>query len=159
MSVNYLIHFVTPFGVSLFITLLLIPLWITACRKWNLFEEPDSRKHHKSNTPSMGGIAIFAGMVISFLVFAEIQDHEKLRYLLGAMIILFFTGFFDDLMNVPPFNKLVMQVMSGIIIFIGGFKITSLEGVFWVHEITPALQLPLTIFLVVMFTNAFNFID
>lgn len=156
---EFLLHLVTPFGLSMFITILLIPVWISVCRKWKLFDEPDGRKHHVTMTPSMGGIAIYAGLFISFLAFAEITDHEKLRFLFGATLILFFTGFFDDLMDVPPFKKMIFQAISTCIIYYGGFRIMNLDGILWIHEVPLLFQLPLTLLLVVMFTNAFNFID
>lgn len=156
---EYFLHFVTPFGLALVITLSLIPVWITICGKWRLFDEPDSRKHHTTMTPSMGGIAIFAGLFISFLVFARISEPDKIRYLFGAALILFFTGFFDDLMDVPPLKKLLIQCISTIVIYFGGYKILNLDGILWLHEIPELFQLPLTLLVVVMFTNAFNFID
>jgi UDP-GlcNAc:undecaprenyl-phosphate/decaprenyl-phosphate GlcNAc-1-phosphate transferase len=156
---NYLLHFVTPFGTSLIITILLIPVWITICRKWKLFDEPDGRKHHAMMTPSMGGIAIFAGIYISFLIFAEIHEYDKIRYLFGASLILFFTGFFDDLMDVPPLKKLLFQAVCAVIVNYGGYSIVNLDGLFGFHEVYHWLQMPLTVLLIVMFTNAFNFID
>lgn len=107
----------------------------------------------------MGGIAIFAGLFIAFLVFAEVHDHNKIRYLFGAVLILFFTGFFDDLMDIPPSKKMLFQIISTAIIYYGGFRITSLDGVFWIYEIPELFQLPLTMFAVILFTNAYNFID
>src|SRR5262245_37618352 len=159
MTADYLLHFVTPCGLSLFIVMVLIPLWIAICRKWNIFDEPDARKHHARNIPSMGGISIFAGIFISFLVFGDIREHEPFRYLFGSTIILFFTGFFDDLMTVPMINKLLIQIASAFVVFYGGFRVENLYGILWIHEVPYMFQLPLTLFLIVSFTNAFNFID
>jgi UDP-GlcNAc:undecaprenyl-phosphate GlcNAc-1-phosphate transferase len=156
---NYLLHQVAPFGVSLIIVIVLTPVWISICKKWNLFDEPDSRKHHRHMIPSMGGIAIFAGLFISFLSFAEIHDLEKLRFLFGAALILFFTGFFDDLMDVPAKNKLMLQIGSGLVAFAGGYRIETFNGFLGIHEIPLLVQLPATVLLIVGFTNAFNFID
>src|SRR5688572_33147315 len=119
---GYLLHFLTPFALAMIITIVLLPLWIAVCTRLKLFDEPDGRKHHIGVTPSMGGIAIFAGLFISFLIFAEVYEHNKIRYLFGAAMILFFTGFFDDLMDIPPSNKLLLQIVSTSIIFYGGFK-------------------------------------
>ena len=154
-----LVYLTTPFAFAIIVTLVLVPLWISVCRKWNLFDEPDNRKHHMVLTPSMGGIAIFCGVFCSFLVFGQINDDTKLQYLLGSVLILFFTGFFDDLINVPPFKKLILQSASAIIAFYGGFRLQNLDGFLGIYEIPLALQLPLTLWAVVLFTNAYNFID
>jgi UDP-GlcNAc:undecaprenyl-phosphate/decaprenyl-phosphate GlcNAc-1-phosphate transferase len=153
------VYMITPFGFSMIVTIMLIPVWISVCRKWSLFDEPDSRKHHSGMTPSMGGIAIFCGIFCSFLVFGQINDNMKLQYLLGAVLILFFTGFFDDLINVNHFKKLVLQSVSAIVAFYGGFRLQNLDGLFGIHEIPLMMQLPLTLWFVVLFTNAYNFID
>jgi len=159
MNSAYFIHFVMPFGLAMAICIVLIPLWITVCKRWKLFDEPDNRKHHRGITPSMGGIAIFAGLFISFLVFAEIYDHNKIRFMFGAVLVLFFTGFFDDLVDIPASKKLLFQTISASIIYFGGFRITSLDGLLWIQQIPDVLQMPLTLFLVILFTNAYNFID
>lgn len=154
-----LIYMITPFGFAMIVTIMLIPVWISVCRKWSLFDEPDSRKHHMAMTPSMGGIAIFCGIFCSFLVFGMVNDNMKLQYLLGSVLILFFTGFFDDLINVNPFKKMILQSASAIVAFYGGFRLQNLDGLFGIYEIPLMLQLPLTIWFVVLFTNAYNFID
>jgi len=159
MTSGYLLHFVLPFALAVIISIVLIPLWISVCTRWKLFDEPDARKHHQRVTPSMGGIAIFAALFISFLVFAEIYEHNKLRYLFGGALILFFTGFFDDLTDIPPTNKLLLQCISAIIIFYGGFNLSSFGGLLWLEQIPIVLQLPITVFMVLLFTNAYNFID
>lgn len=154
-----LVYLVTPFAFAMIVTIALIPVWISVCRKWRLFDEPDSRKHHLTLTPSMGGIAIFCGIFCSFLVFGQATEHMKLQYLLGSVLILFFTGFFDDLINVNHYKKLVMQSASAIVAFYGGFRLQHLGGLFGIDEIPLLLQLPLTLWLVVLFTNAYNFVD
>lgn len=148
-----------PFILSMVITVILTPCWITVCRKWHLFDKPDNRKHHIITTPSMGGLAIFAGIFISFLMFAGQYEFFKLKFILGAAVLLFFTGFFDDLLNINPQKKLVIQIIAGIIIISGGTRITSLYGILGIYEIPLVLQYLVTLLVIVFFTNAFNFID
>jgi UDP-N-acetylmuramyl pentapeptide phosphotransferase/UDP-N-acetylglucosamine-1-phosphate transferase len=159
MDLQNFIQFVVPFGLAMILTTVLLPLWISICRKWHLFDEPDSRKHHSQLVPSMGGIAIFAGMFIAFLVFANITEYMKFRYLLGGVMILFFTGFFDDLMNVPPGKKFFFQLIASCVVYFGGFRILSLLGFAGIGEIPMVFGFPLTLIVISMFTNAYNFID
>ncbi len=159
MVLSKLLHFVLPFGLAMIITFVLTPFWISVCRKWNLFDEPDNRKHHQHLTPSMGGIALFAGLIISFLSFSEIEDYSKMQYLLGGLVILFFTGFFDDLMNIPAAKKMLFQLAAGAIIYFGGFRLDLFPGFESFGKIPDVFSFPLTLFAVIMFTNAYNFID
>src|SRR4051812_29182521 len=97
------------FIIAMAVTSLLIPMWISVCHKWNLFDSPDIRKLHAHQIPTMGGLAIYAGVFISFFLFADLQHMDNLRFLLCAGILLFFTGFFDDLLDIPASRKLAVQ--------------------------------------------------
>ncbi len=152
-------HLLWPFVFAIIVTALLIPVWISACKKWGLFDEPDSRKHHRVITPSMGGIAIFAGLFCSYLAFADIADHNKLRYLFAGSLVLFFTGFFDDLLNVRPQKKLIMQTISILVIFYGGYRLPAIEMIPGTGTLPAYLTLALTLIAALVFINAYNFID
>ncbi|MFI5219099.1 MAG: glycosyltransferase family 4 protein [Bacteroidia bacterium] len=148
-----------PFIIAVVTTSVLIPLWITVCTKWKLLDKPDERKHHTSGTPSMGGLAIFAGIFISFFIFSADYEFGKLKFILGASFLLFFTGFFDDLLGITPQKKFIMQVIASIIVMTGGIRITNLYGVCGFHEIPLLIQYPITLLAIIMFINAYNFID
>jgi UDP-GlcNAc:undecaprenyl-phosphate/decaprenyl-phosphate GlcNAc-1-phosphate transferase len=148
-----------PFISAVVITTVLVPLWITVCNKWHLLDKPDERKHHISGTPSMGGLAIFAGIIISFFIFSSDYEFGKLKFILGASFLLFFTGFFDDLLGITPFKKFLMQVIASAIIMAGGIRLTNLYGVFGINEIPLWTQYPLTLLVIIAFINAYNFID
>ncbi|QQR96361.1 MAG: hypothetical protein IPJ93_07045 [Bacteroidota bacterium] len=62
---NQIIQLLFPFISSLIIASLIIPSWIQLCSKWNLFDRPDTRKHHTAIIPSLGGIGIFIAIMIS----------------------------------------------------------------------------------------------
>lgn len=156
---NDLINVFAPFIIALLITAVITPSWVTVCLRWKLFDQPDTRKHHITFTPSMGGIAIFAGIFISFFIFSGDYQFIKLKFILGATFLLFLTGFFDDLLNIPPQKKLVMQIIASLIVISGGTRITNLYGVLGIHEIPFWMQYPFTMLIILIFTNAFNFID
>jgi UDP-N-acetylmuramyl pentapeptide phosphotransferase/UDP-N-acetylglucosamine-1-phosphate transferase len=54
------------------ITFLAIPSIIRVSVIKNLFDEPTERKAHASSIPTLGGLAIFAGVVFSIL--SALQD-------------------------------------------------------------------------------------
>lgn len=148
-----------PFVTALSITYLLIPLWISVCNKWKLFDFPDSRKMHAPSIPTMGGLAIFAGIFMSFFLFADSFHFDSIRYLLCASLLLFFTGFFDDMLDLPALKKLLIQVIAAIIVVTGGNKITNFYGLIGIDEIPTWLQYPISILFIVGITNAYNLID
>lgn len=146
------------FGISLSVTLLMIPLWISVCKRRHLFERIDDRKRHKQSIPTMGGLSIFAGIVFSY-TFCSFRMESGFHLILTAIFLIFFTGFFDDLVDLAPIKKLIPQFIAAAIIVGGGIRIDSLMGLFGIGSIPVAVSVPLSLFFIVAVTNAFNLID
>lgn len=145
--------------LAMSITALLIPLWINICIKWNLFEKTDDRKKHKMNVPTMGGIAIFAGVVISYLTFENMIEGMDLNLVIAASILLFFTGFFDDLIDLTPSNKITFQFFAALLVIAAGFRIDTLFGLLGIHSLPLVISWFITIVFILAVTNALNLID
>ena len=52
-------------ALSFLITFFAIPVIIQVAKDKKLFDEPDERKVHKAVIPTLGGLGIFAGFLIS----------------------------------------------------------------------------------------------
>lgn len=141
------------------ITLLLISYWIKVCHKWNLFESLDDRKKHKHKIPTMGGLGIFAGIYISFILFGQDSISYQMRFVLASSMLLFFTGFFDDLIEIAASKKLMVQICSALLISYGGMRFHSLFGLFGIEDIPVWAQYLTTVLFVVLITNAYNLVD
>jgi UDP-N-acetylmuramyl pentapeptide phosphotransferase/UDP-N-acetylglucosamine-1-phosphate transferase len=55
-------------SIAFFITFAAIPVIIQVADAKKLFDVPDERKVHLSPIPSLGGLGIFAGLILAFLV-------------------------------------------------------------------------------------------
>ena len=65
------------FVISLVISATSIPVIIRVAHLKNLTDDPDQgRKLHVSNTPTLGGIAIFAGLLITFSGLYDLQGFR-----------------------------------------------------------------------------------
>ena len=120
----------------------------------------DSARHlHKKPTPRMGGLAIFVGFVCSALLFAPLGP-KNISMLAGATMIVLL-GVFDDIYDLPAMKKLVVQLAAAAVAVLGGNKIyffsrlMSLGG----HWDLGILSVPVTLFWIVLITNAVNLID
>ncbi len=156
---SFLMTIFLPFIISLIITMLVIPSWINVCKKWNLFEKTDDRKLHHESVPTMGGLAIYAGIIISFLLLSKQLSNQPIQYLIAGSLILFFTGFFDDLLDMNAKKKLALQIIASSIVVFGGIRITNLYGFLGINEIPIWLQYSVTILFIVSITNAYNLVD
>src|SRR5690606_40654885 len=67
------------FITSLIITFYAIPVVIRVAEIKHLFDEPDERKLHKSSVPTLGGLAIFAGMIFSLTRSEERRVGKECR--------------------------------------------------------------------------------
>ena len=79
------------FGWSFLISVFAIPSIIYVAHLKNLLDRPNDRTVHEVLTPRLGGLAIFAGLMSSIMIFGKIE--YGVQYLLAGCIILFFIGF------------------------------------------------------------------
>ena len=81
----------------------MIPVIINVSHLKGLFDKPDYRKLHQFATPNLGGVAIFAALLISF----SISGYAMVPwapYLVAGLTILFFAGLKDDILVISA-NK------------------------------------------------------
>lgn len=155
-----IIQIFLPIITSLALCFFSIPSIIKICKIKKLFDEPDIRKCHEGMIPSLGGIAIFIGFIFSLCFWADQKDIVELQYIICALLLLFFTGIKDDVVNLVAYKKLAMQVLcSFIIIKFAGIYFTSFYGLFGVYNISYSTSFVFTLFVMIGITNAFNLID
>lgn len=147
---------------SFVITSAVIPAVIRVSRVKHLLDEPNSRSSHWYETPSLGGVAIFAAILIVFTIATHWISDSDLSFfqILPAIVILFFVGIKDDILVIDPAKKLAAQIAAGVI-FIGltDIRIGNFYGMLGVHELPYLVSFGLTLFIFVVVTNAYNLID
>ena len=137
-----------------------IPVIISIASIKKLYDEPTERKIHVKPIPALGGVALFAAVLISFGFFNDLSTFTELQFLLPASIILFFIGLKDDLLVISPFKKFVGQILAAyILIYKGNFLINSFYGFLGLNSLGPVLSLVFTGLVILMIVNAFNLID
>lgn len=140
---------------------ILIPPIINLAKVKHLYDVPDGkRKIHTEIIPSLGGIAIFAGIVFSVIFWTPFNVLAELQYMLASFILIALIGVKDDLLPMSPQTKLIGELMAaGILVIKGNVIINSLYGFCGVQEIPTIIAVPLTIFTIIVIINAFNLID
>lgn len=151
---------VLAFITSLALTYLAIPSIIGIAKKKNLFDEPGERRSHTVRTPSLGGIAIFAGTLFSIILWTPFQYFGDLQYILCSFIIIFLIGAKDDIDPISPTKKFLGELFAAcILVFRANVRLTSLYGIMGVGELHYAWSVILSIFTIIVIINAFNLID
>jgi UDP-GlcNAc:undecaprenyl-phosphate/decaprenyl-phosphate GlcNAc-1-phosphate transferase len=148
-------------AISFTITFLAIPVIIFVAENKKLFDIPDAnRKLHIAPVPSLGGLGIFAGFVLSSMVMIPFQEAPDFQYFFAAALVIFFLGLKDDILDISAINKFIGQVLAAfLIIFKGNIKILSMHGFLGIEALPPMFSLMFTYLTVIVIINSFNLID
>ena len=139
---------------------LTIPPLIRVSVAKRLYDAPNERKVSKAVVPTLGGVAIFIGFILSTIIATDGYNFNELKYLIAAVILMFFLGLKDDLMDISAFKKLTVQIGTAfLLIVMGDFRFTNLQGAFGLYEINYAFSFAITMFTMIALINAFNLID
>jgi len=163
--VGYLIVGGTAALVTFFTTFLM--RWLAP--RIGAMAMPGARSVHADPTPTLGGAAMFVGLLVAMLVGSRLdQFHqmfagssEPIGILLAAGAM-FVVGAVDDLREVSPPAKLAGQVLSGSLLSLFGVTMLYFRVPFASYEyivLSPDLASLLTVIGVVILANAMNLID
>lgn len=158
---NYLvIQTVLLFAISLGGTFYLIPKITSIVRYKQLMDNPNERSSHSTATPSLGGMAFFIVLIISFY-FSGHYDYSGLSAsIIPGLTILFFLGLKDDLVVLSPRTKVAGQIVACFFLLSNtGFVVTSLHGFLGIYEIPFWVGTCLCMFVMLAVINSFNLID
>jgi UDP-N-acetylmuramyl pentapeptide phosphotransferase/UDP-N-acetylglucosamine-1-phosphate transferase len=148
------------FGLSFFITFIGIPPTIKVAQIKNLYDIPGRRTSHTEPTPRLGGTMIFAGVILSSVLFTGMGKAFELKYIIAGLLVLFFIGLKDDIITLVPTKKAAGQLIASLILVIlGGVRI-SFNNIFpGIPELSDILSILISIILVMTLINSLNFID
>lgn len=134
--------------IALVSCLLLTPVVIRLAYKKGWIVKPRNDRWHQKPTALMGGIAIFIAYSIALLSLSA----EHINWMLyQASCIMFLTGLVDDIWEIKPVVKILIQIICSFILIYYGFNFGGgLLG--WAG-------IPLTFIWVMGITNAINLLD
>ncbi len=153
-------HLLIGSVIAFLITYSAIPIIIRVAEAKHLFDVPDDdRKLHKSPIPSLGGIGIFAGFILGFLI-AVHAGLPEVQYYAAAFLVVFFLGLKDDIVVLTPLKKFLGQLLAAfIIVYKGGIVIDGMYGFMGFEKMPFILSLAFTYLTIIVITNSFNLID
>lgn len=141
-------------------------------RNWAMargWAAPSASVHHihATSIPRLGGVAVYLAFVsvlaLGFLIepllnfTLAVSRITALQLLLPGTLV-FLVGLYDDIFGLKYYFKFAGQIVAGSMLFAIGFRIFELPLLFGIRlGWLPGLVL--TIFWVVLITNAFNLLD
>jgi UDP-GlcNAc:undecaprenyl-phosphate GlcNAc-1-phosphate transferase len=144
-------------AVAAAVTALLTPLVGRVARRLGAVDKPRDRGLSSRLTPLLGGVAIFAGVLVAALLWLP-SDPTYTAILAGAAVITL-VGAVDDVIDLHPALKLAGQVGAVLIPVTNGMTVDSFTLPF-VHRVDlGGLGAPLTLIGIVLVINVVNFSD
>ena len=144
---------------SCLVSLGLVPLIAGWARRRRLLDLPTTRSAHRDPKPRLGGLGVVAAMAVGVIVSLAVGGFGSLfvMLLLGAIVGL--VSLIDDLRGLPALPRLAVHVLvaSAATIWIGSASRVFLPGDVIVS--LGAFGAVVTACWIVLFVNAFNFMD
>jgi UDP-N-acetylmuramyl pentapeptide phosphotransferase/UDP-N-acetylglucosamine-1-phosphate transferase len=154
------IRMVLGFFTALLVSFIAIPPIVRVSHAKNLLAAPNGRTCHQGHVPALGGVAIFAAVVMGTSLFIDNSGFEEARYILAAMVIIFFIGLKDDLVNVKWRKKLGSEVLAALIVVVlAGVRIGSFHGMLGIETLPYWFSVLFSSFVFVALINCFNLLD
>ena len=159
---NISLHYYFFLGLFAFsLTSLLTPVMGKVANKFGVVDFPNStHKTHSKPVPYLGGVSIAFGVssvVIVSSLFVGLGSYALLLALsvLVPALALGAIGLWDDIRNLNPFPRFLVQSIFGIVISILLVKTKTLGSPFGIY----LLDVTISVLWIVGITNAINFFD
>jgi UDP-GlcNAc:undecaprenyl-phosphate GlcNAc-1-phosphate transferase len=147
-------------------TYLLTPVARWCALRWGAITAVRSRDVHSIPTPRLGGIAMWAGLMIGLLMASQLpflsdvfaSNPRPIIGIAASATIVCALGVADDIWDLDWMTKLVGQVLAALVLAWQGVQLYSLpiDGVVLGSN---RVMLGLTVLIVVVAMNAVNFVD
>jgi UDP-GlcNAc:undecaprenyl-phosphate/decaprenyl-phosphate GlcNAc-1-phosphate transferase len=131
--------FLVAFG-ALVATAAIMPACIVVARRWDVLDRPGALKSQPEAVPYLGGVAVFAGVVVGACVARPV--------VLVPLAIALAVGVSDDRFDLPASARLVAQLGVGAVI--AAIQPVHLPGL---------IGVPLVMAATVVLINGFNLLD
>ncbi|MDQ7029257.1 MAG: MraY family glycosyltransferase [Ardenticatenia bacterium] len=144
---NWLVIFTLALAVAVVGT----PLMRQVAIHLGVLDRPAARKVHTTPMPLLGGVAIYAAVLVALMLYADRREVVQMAGILVGGTWVAFTGVWDDHTGLRASAKLLAQVVAAGVLLAAGVQV-KLPVPGW-------LNIVLTVTWVVGITNAFNLLD
>ena len=136
---------------------LTMPFVIKIAYKLGAIDKPRGRHIHKKDTPKLGGLGIFAGFLLGYMIFG--QHSEQMNSVLIGSFIIIITGIIDDVCELKPIHKMIGQLLAAAVIVFYGKILLIDASAFGLYINLGIFAYPATLLFIIGCINCINFID
>jgi UDP-GlcNAc:undecaprenyl-phosphate GlcNAc-1-phosphate transferase len=125
---------------------------------------PSARKIHQGFIPVLGGVGIFAGLIvgigIAFLLkVLSVSDLSHAKYFFVGLLIIVTTGLLDDIKGLNSTQKFLGQFLASITLVVGGCVIGAFRSPDGTVLSLGWSSYPFSVMWIVLVINAVNLMD
>ena len=148
------------FFIAFVVTWMIFGPILKIAKAKSIVDNPGNRKLQKQPVPILGGVVVFFGIAVGLMFFKTMFYQTALLPVLAASIIMLYVGTIDDIMDVSPVKRLLIEVGVSLLLVYGSRScIMHFQGLWGVEWIPLGLAIPLTVLTIVGLVNAINMID
>lgn len=118
---------------------------------------PDKRKVHTVPMPRLGGLGIYGGFLLGYMIFGE--HTAIMNSILIGSFVLIITGMVDDIKPMNPKPKFFCQFIAALIAVVYGGLLLRDVSFFGIYINFGILSYPITILFILGCINCMNLID
>lgn len=156
MNRQYLIYALTVL-VPLLLVVAITPFVKKIATHIGALDIPNERKVHREPIPRLGGLGIFLGLLVGYMLFGTVS--VQMNSILIASFIILMTGIIDDIKPINALEKLIGQFLSAaVIVFYGGLLINDIS-IFGTWINFGIFAYPITLVFIIAIMNVINLID
>ena len=154
MHVKEIIYMIT---IPFLFVLAIIPFIKKVASHVGAMDIPDSRKVHNKPMPRLGGLGIYMGFLLGYILFGAMSLRMN-AILIGSFIVIV-TGIVDDIKPIPAKVKFLFQIIAAsVVAFYGKILLQDLSA-FGFYINFGIFSYPITILFIVAIINCINLID
>ena len=143
--------------VPFLFVLVIIPFVKKVAEHVGAMDIPNGRKVHTVPMPRLGGLGIYMGFLLGYILFGEMS--LRMNAILIGSIIIIITGIVDDINPTPAKIKFLFQVIAAMVVAIYGDILLRDLSAFGFYINFGILSYPITILFIVAVINCINLID
>ena len=155
-NINFVKIFLMVFIPFIFVAFI-IPIIKKIAYHVGALDIPNERKVHKIPMPRLGGLGIFSGFLLGYIIFGSYNEVMN-SILIGSFIIII-TGFIDDIKPISAKNKLIGQLAASLVVTFYGHILLNYVTIFGLNINFGYFAYPITILFILGCINCLNLID
>lgn len=161
MIINFDVTSIYVILLMIFIPMVFVFFFIPVIKKIayhvGALDIPNERKIHKKPMPRLGGLGIFFGFLLGYMLFG---NHTYLmNSILISSFVLLITGIIDDIKPLKAYYKIIGQFIASLIVVVYGGLLLKDVSFFGLYIDFGWFSYVVTVFFILGCINCMNLID